>query len=338
MIEPKADVVRATSPLHVSSPAVTPGRLILYGLMITIWGSSFFFTSLALDSFTPLQIVFIRMLIATAILGAVVLVIRPGLPRRAAVWGHFVFLGILSIALPYSLLTWAQVWVDSSVAIVLSSTTPIFVFLIATLVLHSETFDATRLVAILIAFGGVILLTAGNTSASTSWTWSVVIVGTSIVYAIANLYTRHFVGDVHPLLTAFLQLGFGTLWLLPVMLFTRGWQLPADVRPLSVVALLELGVLGSAFGYVLFFHFIRTWGSTKTSLNTYLQPVVGITLGVGVLGERPGWPAWVGSAVVLIGLALFGGSSLRRQLTRHRRQTRDRAIRRRRVRRPADPA
>ena len=332
MVESKADVVRATSPHHVSS-AVTPGRLGLYGLMITIWGSSFFFTSLALESFTPLQIVFIRMLVATVMLGVVVTIIRPRWPRRAAVWRHFAFLGILSIALPYTLLTWAQVWVDSSVAIVLSSTTPIFVFLIATLVLHSETFDATRLVAILIAFAGVVLLTAGNSSASTSWTWSVVIVVTSMIYATANLYTRRFVGEVHPLLTAFLQLGFGTLWLSPVMLLTGSWRVQTGVHPLSVVALVELGVLGSAFGYVLFFFFIRTWGSTKTSLNTYLQPVVGIALGVGILGERPGWPAWVGSGIVLIGVAMFGGSSLYRQLARHRKMARPR-----RVRRPADPA
>lgn len=312
-------VLRTDSPQHATPGPVTPGRVVLFALMTTIWGSSFFFTALALDAFTPFQIVFIRMLLATVVLAAVLALIRPRWPRGAAIWGHFVLLGLMSIALPYALLTWAQVWVDSSTAIVLSSTTPIFVFLIATFGLRTETFGLGRLVAVSVAFGGVVLLTAGAPAGSSSLFWSAVIVVTSANYAAANVYTKRFVSTVHPLLTAFLQLGFGTLWLLPVLLLSGDWRLPADPGVASLVALAELGVFGSAFGYVLFFYFIATWGSTITSLNTYLQPLVGIALGVLVLGERPSWQAWLGIAVVVAGVALFGASGLRAGRRRLRR-------------------
>lgn len=309
-------MVRADRPLHAATGPVTPGRVALYALMTTVWGSSFFFTALALKAFTPFQIVLVRMLIATVILGVVVAVIRPRWPRTAALWGHFALLGLMSIALPYTLLTWAQVWVNSSTAIVLSSTTPIFVFLIATLGLRTEMFGVTRLVAVSIAFGGVALLTLVNPAGSSNLFWSVIIVITSANYAAANVYTKRFVSGVHPLLVAFLQIGFGTVWLLPVLLFTGEWQLPADAALVSWLALLELGVLGSAFGYVMFFYFISTWGSTITSLNTYLQPLVGIALGVLVLGERPGWQAWLGIGIVLAGVALFGISTFRQAVGR----------------------
>lgn len=304
--------MRADGPHHATLPGpVTPGRVALYALMTTIWGSSFFFTALALDAFTPFQVVFVRMLLATVVLAGVLALIRPRWPRGAAIWGHFVLLGLISIALPYSLLTWAQVWVDSSTAIVLSSTTPIFVFLIATLGLRTEAFGVGRLVAVSIAFGGVIVLTTGSPAGSSSPFWSAIIVVTSANYAVANVYTRRFVSSVHPLLTAFLQLGFGTVWLLPVLLISGEWRLPADAGLVGMLALLELGVLGSAFGYVLFFFFIATWGSTITSLNTYLQPLVGIALGVAVLGERPSWQAWLGIGIVVAGVALFGLVTLR---------------------------
>ncbi|MFT4296692.1 MAG: DMT family transporter, partial [Micropruina sp.] len=305
-------VARVDHPRHVAaSGPVTPGRIALYTLMTTVWGSSFFFTALALDAFTPFQIVFIRMLLATVILAVVVAVIRPRWPRTAALWRHFVLLGLISIALPYTLLTWAQVWVDSSTAIVLSSTTPIFVFLIATLGLRTEVFGVGRLVAVGIAFAGVVVLTLGSSGGSGNLFWSVVIVVTSANYAAANVYTKRFVSMVHPLLTALLQLGFGTVWLLPVLLISGDWRLPAHVGPGSLLAVLELGTLGSAFGYVLFFYFIATWGSTITSLNTYLQPLVGISLGVLVLGERPGWQSWLGIGIVLAGVVWFGVSTLR---------------------------
>ncbi|WP_289472982.1 hypothetical protein, partial [Klebsiella pneumoniae] len=87
---------------------------------------------------------------------------------------------------------WAQVWVNSSTAIVLSSTTPIFVFLIATLGLRTEMFGVTRLVAVSIAFGGVALLTLVNPAGSSNLFWSVIIVITSANYAAANVYTKRF--------------------------------------------------------------------------------------------------------------------------------------------------
>lgn len=290
--------------------AVTPARMGLYGLMTVIWGSSFFFTALALESFNPFLIVQLRMLLAVVVLGLFAAATRRRLPRTRRLWGHFVVLGAISIAFPYTLLTWAQVWVDSSTAIVLSSTTPIFVFLFATFVTRVEHFDVRRLIGIVIAFAGVVVLTSGGGGSDSGWFWPAVIVFTSAVYAVANIYTRAFVSSVDPIVVALLQLGFGALWLAPVTTLTGSWHVE-DPSLISILAVLELGILGSAFAYVLFFSFIRTWGSTATSLNTYLQPIVGVLLGVVVLGERPTPVGWIALAVIVFGVVLFGTASLR---------------------------
>ncbi|MFT4136435.1 DMT family transporter [Microbacterium sp.] len=292
------------------SEEVTPGRVGLYALMTTIWGSSFFFTAIALREFNPFLLVQLRMMLATAVLGVFVAATRRHLPTSRRMWAHFVVLGLFSIAFPYTLLTWAQVWVDSSTAIVLSSTTPIFVFLFATFVTRTERFSLLRLIGIVVAFAGVVLLTAGG-GGSSGWFWPVVIVFTSVVYAAANIYTRTFVSSVDPLVTALLQLGFGALWLAPVTTLTGSWRV-GDAGILPILAVLELGLLGSAFAYVLFFFFIKTWGSTATSINTYLQPVVGVLLGVVVLGERPTVLGSLALAVIGAGVALFGWSGVRR--------------------------
>ncbi|WP_309082621.1 DMT family transporter [Microbacterium sp.] len=295
---------------HVARPGelVTPGRIGLYALMTTIWGSSFFFTALALRAFNPFLLVQLRMVLATVVLGLVVVLTRRRLPQTRRLWGHFVVLGLISIAMPYTLLTWAQVWVNSSTAIVLSSTTPIFVFLFATFVTRAEKFSTLRLVGIVLAFGGVVLLTAGGGGGG-GWFWPVVIVVTSAVYAVANIYTRTFVSSVDPIMVAFLQLGFGMLWLAPVTTMTGSWHVE-DLGLIPLIAVLELGILGSAFAYVLFFYFIRTWGSTATSMNTYLQPAVGVLLGVVVLHERPSATGWIALAIILAGVIVFGASRM----------------------------
>lgn len=300
---------------HVARPGelVTPGRMGLYALMVLIWGSSFFFTALALRSFGPILIVQLRTLLAAIVLGGIVVVTRRRLPGTGRLWMHFIVLGVISIALPYTLLTAAQVYVPSSLAIVLSSTTPIFVFLFATFVIRTERFRALRLAGIAVAFAGVVLLTTGSGGGDVFW--QAVILLTSAMYAVANIYTSKFVSSVDPITIAFLQLGFGALWLLPVTTLTGGWDFSeADVIP--VIAMLELGILGSAFAYVLFFLFIKTWGSTATSMNTYLQPVVGVLLGVLVLHERPSLTGWLAMLVILAGVVLFGSANLRRMLAR----------------------
>ncbi|MFT3797650.1 DMT family transporter [Microbacterium sp.] len=290
---------------------VTPGRLVLYALMILIWGSSFFFTALALRSFPPLLIVQLRMTMATVVLGLLVALTGRRMPKSRALWGHFVVLGLLSIAFPYAVLTWAQVWVPSSTAIVLSSTTPIFVFLIATVVLRSERFRLTRLVGIGVAFAGVVVLTGGGEGSRVGgWFWPAVIVFSSAVFAVANIYTRTFVSAIDPMVTAFLQLGFGALWLAPVTTLSGSWRFE-DASALSWIAVLELGLLGSALAYVLFFFFIRVWGSTATSMNTYLQPAVGVLLGVLVLHERPTAAGWLALALIAVGTVVFGAAGLR---------------------------
>lgn len=299
----------ATSARLPDSP-VTPGRIALYAVMVVVWGSSFFFTSLALRSFNPFLIVQVRMTIAAVILGAVIWITGRTLPRSARTWGHFVVLGLIGIALPFSLLTWGQVQVPSSTAIVLSSTTPIFVFIFATLVLKNERFEGLKLVGIVVAFGGVGLLSSGGGAALGGWIWPVMIVAASVLYGATNVYVRTFVQSVDPIVVAFLQLGIGALWLAPVTTFTGSWHVE-DPSLISIIAVLELGIVASAVTYVLFFHFIQTWGSTAASLNTYLQPAVGVLLGVLVLGERLSLTSWAALGVIACGVFAFGWVSLR---------------------------
>lgn len=279
--------------------------------MTTIWGSSFFFTAFALQSFGPLLIVAARMTMAAVVLTIVVAVVRPPLPRTRAEWLHLVWLGCFNIALPYAILTVAQQHVISSTTVVLSATTPLFVFVLA-IAAGAERFDLRRLLGVLLCLAGVSVLTLyGGSAGADNWFWPLVIVGTSAIYAAGNVYTRHHLRGVAPLSTAWLQMSFGALWILPAMWLLDGWQV-GTVTPMAVIAIIELGVLGSALCYVLFFYFIRTWGSTATSLNTYLQPVVGVLLGVLILHERATPGAGLGLALVGLGISSFAWGTLRR--------------------------
>lgn len=275
---------------------------LLYGAMTTIWGASFFFTAIALDAVNPSMIVLVRLALAAVALNLALLVRGRRLPRDGAAVRHLLILGALNIALPFTLLTWAQVHVNSSTTVVLSATTPVFVFLLA------ERFDALRLGGIVLSFLGIAAL--AGLDGGGAWHWQLVIVATSLIFAAGNVYTGRFLSHLEPPVIAAGQLTAGAVLLLPVTVASGNFALPA-LDPMPLLAVLELGLLGSAAGYLLYFRFIQLWGSTMTSLNTYLQPAVGLLLGVLVLGEAMSARQWLSLGVILLGLLLFGWASVR---------------------------
>jgi drug/metabolite transporter (DMT)-like permease len=280
--------------------------------MCAIWGSNYFFTALALHGFNPVLLPLLRMAIATGAVAVIVAARRPPLPRDPRAYAHFAVLGALNIAGPFLLLTEAQRHVHSSTASILSATTPIFVFLLSWLVAGTERFDPFRGAGVIIAFLGVALLYGGDTAGSDAGTaaWSMVIVLCAMIFAAGNVYTRRFLAGVHPFTMTLFQLGVGTAYLLAAALATGSLH-AAHPGALAVLAVIELGLLGSAVTYLLFFHFIQGWGSTAASLNTYFQPLVGLTLGVAVLGETIAPGGWIALGVVLAGILLFAVGSLR---------------------------
>lgn len=290
------------------------GQVLLYALMCAVWGSSFFFTRMALSSFNPVTIPALRMTIATLALAVLVAIRRLALPRSPVMWGHLLVLGAFNIALPYVLLTWAQTRVNSSTASILSATTPLFVFLFAWLIARTERFNALRAIGLLLAFAGIAMLYGLERGlGSDIGPWSLVIVLCSGFYAAGNVYTRRFVTGVHPFVVALLQVGIGAAILVIAGLATRTLTIPLPNWP-AFLSVLELGLAGSALTYLLFFHFIQLWGSTATSLNTYFQPLVGLTLGIVVLHEGLNPMGWLALSVVLLGVTLFGlGSTLFRR-------------------------
>lgn len=297
----------AVAPIPPIRPQVSLTQFALYATMVIVWGASFFFTALALKGFSAVQIVYLRMAIATLVLTVVLAARRPPWPKEASTYGHFAFLGVANIAGPYLLLTWAQLHVNSSTTSILSATTPLFVFLISWLVAGTERFNPLRGLGIVVALLGLVFLYDGGKPVDAG-IWSFAIVLCSVVFAAGNVYTKRFVGGVHPLVTAFLQVGIGTVYLLIFARLHGDFEFSAPPL-ISVLALLELGIAGSALTYLLFFHFIQTWGSTATSLNTYFQPLVGLSLGALVLGDAIPPREWIGLGITLSGILIFGSAT-----------------------------
>jgi drug/metabolite transporter (DMT)-like permease len=279
---------------------------LLFVLLGFLWGSSYLFIKIGVDAgLQPFTLVALRLLIGFVLLAVVVGIAREQVPRNVATYGHLLVMGILSVALPFYLITWAEQSVDSTLASIINASVPLFVILIAAALLADEHITANRLVGLAIGFAGVAILVGFDPGvlAGTDVGAAIALIGSSVSYAAGAVYARRFVHGLRPMIPAFFQVGFALLISAGLALaFERPIDVPA--RPDAILAVVWLGLLGSGAAYLVFFRLLGRWGATRTSLVAYLLPVFGIALGAAVLSEPVDARLLIGTALVIGGIAL----------------------------------
>jgi drug/metabolite transporter (DMT)-like permease len=279
---------------------------LLFLLLGFLWGSSYLFIKIGVDAgLQPFTLVALRLIIGFALLAVVVSVAREQLPRGRRMYGHLLVMGFINIALPFSLITWAERSVDSSLAAVLNGAVPLFVIPIAALFLRDERITINRILGLAVGIVGVAILVGFDPGelARTDLAAELALIGATISYAAGTVYARRFVHGLRPMIPALFQVGFAMLIAAGLAVaFERPLSFPADGS--ALLAVIWLGLLGSGSAYLVFFRLLRDWGATRTSLVAYLLPVYGILLGALVLSEPIDARLVIGTALIIGGVAV----------------------------------
>lgn len=291
---------------------------LLFGLLGFFWGSSYLFIRIGVDAgLQPFTLVTLRLAIGFLLLATVVAVARERLPRDPRTYGHLVVIAVLSVALPFSLISWAEQSVASSLAAVINGAIPLVVIVIAAAVLPDEPFTAPRVLGLLVGFVGVAILVGFDPGvlAGTSVLPALALLGSTTSYAAGGVYARRFLQGVKPMITALFEVAFALVMAAVLAtLLDGGIRLPT--RTDAIFAVIWLGLLGSGLAFLIFFRLLGRWGATRTSLVAYLMPVVGLVLGAVVLHEPVDARLVIGTALVISGIAIvnlrFGSIRARR--------------------------
>ncbi|HEX5578301.1 MAG TPA: DMT family transporter [Candidatus Limnocylindria bacterium] len=278
----------------------------LFVLLGFLWGSSYLFIKIGVDAgLTPFTLVAVRLFFGFLLLAGVVLVAREALPRRLTMYGHLFVMAILSVALPFSLITWAEQSVDSTLAATLNASVPLFVIPIAAIALIDEKITTNKVIGVMVGFIGVAILVGFDPGvlAGTDVTAALALIGSSISYAAGGVYARRYVSGLRPMIPAMVQVGFALL-ITTVLALVFESPLAFPWRFDAMLAVVWLGLLGSGAAYLVFFRLLGHWGATRTSLVAYLLPVYGIALGAMVLGETIDTRLVLGTLLVIAGIAL----------------------------------
>ena len=286
--------------------------LMLVGLSL-VWGGSFFFVEVALAVLPPFTIVMARMTIGAFCLWAIVLALRPAMPKDRRTWRDLLVMGVLNNTLPFCLIVSGQVWISGGLASVFNATTPLFGVIAAHYVTRDERLTANRLAGVLIGLAGVVVLIGpavlGDIGEQALGSAMVLLAAMS--YAAAGLWGRR-LRHLPPLSAATGQASCSAAILIPLALvFDHPWDLA--MPPLEVwAALAGLGFFSTAVAYLLFFAVLRRAGGSNAMLVTLMVPPSAILLGVLVLGEPVSAEQLAGMVLVGLGLVAIDGRAVAR--------------------------
>lgn len=308
--------------------------LVFLGVSVA-WGSSYFFIKVGIESgLQPLTLIGWRLAIGIIGLAVLVALTRSRVPRDLSVLGRLAVMGVFYVAVPFTLITWAEQSIDSALATILQALTPLFALVFAGLVLHDEPITVNKLAGLIVGFGGAVVIVSRHLAPTAGidptaeLTGELAIVLSCVSYAAASVFLRRTIGTrplvddpatgpraLRPLEIALPQNAVAFAIIAPLaLLLDPGSGIPVPANADAWMSVIWLGLVGSAIAYLLYFRLLNAWGAYRASLITYAMPVVGIVLGVLVLNEVIDLQTLVGMAMVIGGIALANAPIGRRQL------------------------
>lgn len=292
-------------------PTWLPAYLALAG----IWGCSFLFIEVGLQSFTPVGVAFTRIAFGAVTLLIVSAVTRTPLPPRWS-WKYIFITSLLWVSVPWMLFGFGQQYVTSALAGIINGATPLMTLLAILIAFPEEKPTMRRIGGLVLGFLGIVIVVGvWQGFADNSGIGVLALVLAIAGYGTAFPFTRRYLSGlgerpaVPPIALATGLMLCGLIVAGPAVLVTGIVDPPqgASVSGASILALAALGIFGSGIAYVLSFYIVQKSDATTSSTVTYLTPLVAVVMGAIVLGEHISWHEPVGGVLVVLGAAIAQG-------------------------------
>lgn len=258
----------------------------MFILLSLIWGSSFILMKLGLAALPAYQVASIRMVSAGLVLLPFVFRAFKTIEKKK----RFIVLisGLLGSFFPAYLYCFAETRIDSAIAAIFNSLTPLFTLIISA-VFFKLPGAVKKLPAILLGLTGLVLMpfAAEKGTDFTDLSYSLLVLCATICYACnVNIVSRN-LGGTGALNIASMAFCFLLPPAMAILIFTGFFNLPLTTEPYaqSVLASSVLGVVGTAIATIIFYMLVKNAGALFASLVTYAIPVVAVIWGL-LYGEQ----------------------------------------------------
>ncbi|CAB4882030.1 unannotated protein [freshwater metagenome] len=295
----------------MTQPSATSRWLPSYILLALIWGGSFAFMKIGLESLTPVGVSLGRIVLGAVTLLVISAITRTRLPPRRAWKSLFIYAALVS-SIPWTMFAFSETHISSALAGIINGATPLMTLIAILLVFPEERPNRQRIIGLSIGFVGVLVvvgvwqgLGGGTMIGIGACIIAITCYGISYPYGRRHLTGGPLASDLTPLALATGVLLMGTIQTAPIALITGVVVAPIQVS--TVIAMLGLGCLGSGIAYILNFRVLGRADATTASTVTYIPPLIAVIIGAIFLDEHITWNQPLGGVLVVVGAATAQG-------------------------------
>jgi len=288
-------------------------------LLGAIWGASFLSIRIALDEISFLASVAHRVTWAALALWVLVVLRRLPIPRSPRIWGAFLVMGLLNNVIPFGLMAWGQLHIETGLTSIFNAATAIFGVVLAALFFADESLSARKSIGVALGFAGVVT-TIGLQALSQvdlrSLAQLAILAGT-LSYAFASVWARKMLAGLPPQVAAMGMLTGSTAVVLPITLMVEGVP-DLSLQSDTWLAIGYYALIATAGAYLLYYRVLAMAGAGNLMLVTLIIVPFAIILGAVVRDETLSPNAYWGFALLALGLVVIDGRLVRALIDRLR--------------------
>ncbi len=266
-----------------------------------IWGSSFFNIKIASYSYEPFTLALVRVIFASIPLFLLCKIKKIKIEAFSKNWNWYALIGLCNIAIPFVLIAIGTTKINSYLAAILMSTTPLSGSILAHFFIKDEKLSYLKFLGVLIGFSGIVLLFFDKIIINNdNYMYALITVLGSTFYCIGGLLTIKLKNKVNINVTTSTTL-WSVIFLLP---FSMIIEMPWNYNPtlLSTLSLLYLGVIATGLAWLIRFRILTVNGLVFQTQVAYLIPIFGVFFGYLLMDEIISWRVIVSLVIIIFGI------------------------------------
>ena len=270
-------------------------------MLSLIWASAFFNIKIATYSYGPITIAFLRIFFGMIPVLLLCFYKKIKIEVFSKDWKWFAAIGVINLVIPFFLIAYGVQKVQSNLAAILMSTTPISATILAHLFIDKEKINLVKILGIILGFLGIVYLFSENLLINDENLFSalMILVG-STFYVVGGILTLKISHKKNENVTASILI-WGTIFVCPIsLIIEQPWSLNPSLE--STLSLIYLGVFPTGIAWLLRFMILKRNGLVFQSQVAYLIPIFGVILGYLFLNELVTSKILISLFVVILGI------------------------------------
>ena len=272
--------------------------LVLLGL---IWGSSFFNIKIATYSYEPVTLALVRVIFASAPLILLCKFKKIKIEAFSEEWKHYALIGLCNIAIPFILIAIGTSKINSYLAAMLMSTTPLSGTILAHFFTKNEKINIFKVIGVLIGFSGILFLFLDKIIINESnYIFALITIAGSTFYSIGGILTLRIKNKGNENVTTSTTI-WSLIFLFPMaMILEKPWL--ADPSLESTLSLLYLGIVATGLAWLIRFRILSVNGLVFQTQVAYLIPIFGVFFGYFLMDEVITWRVLISLSIIIFGI------------------------------------